>query len=317
MDYVGPEHPLEVPTTVDEDMVQALSPYGPYEPLGERVRPRCPDRRSDDPDALRSEHLVEPSRVLGVPVPQEEPNARQPVLDGEVPGLLGDPRRVGVHGDAGHMDLPGRQLDEEEHVDRPKRDRLDGDRVMYPRHGAAVIEDLVELELFGKRRAYFKLRPVHGNLTIMVPVEETEELGVREVASRGEIDKALEVLRQEEGSTPSLWSQRYKANLAKLTGGDISQMGEVVRDLSLKERRKPLSAGEKRMLVTARDILVSELTFAFDSTEEKIEVMLDEVLQEALVGRSVSCAPVRAALHTRRGPQPGPVAASTKPDAGH
>jgi CarD family transcriptional regulator len=188
---------------------------------------------------------------------------------------------------------------------------------MYPRHGAAVIEDLVELELFGKRRAYFKLRPVHGNLTIMVPVEETEELGVREVASRGEIDKALEVLRQEEGSTPSLWSQRYKANLAKLTGGDISQMGEVVRDLSLKERRKPLSAGEKRMLVTARDILVSELTFAFDSTEEKIEVMLDEVLQEALVGRSVSCAPVRAALHTRRGPQPGPVAASTKPDAGH
>jgi len=63
MDYVGPEHPLEVPTTVDEDMVQALSPYGPYEPLGERVRPRCPDRRSDDPDALRSEHLVEPCGV--------------------------------------------------------------------------------------------------------------------------------------------------------------------------------------------------------------------------------------------------------------
>jgi CarD family transcriptional regulator len=156
-----------------------------------------------------------------------------------------------------------------------------GDRVMYPHHGAAVIEDLVELELFGVRRTYFKLRPLHGNLTIMVPVEGTEQVGVREVTTRGDIDRVFELLRQQEAWMPKLWSQRYKANLAKLTAGDIYQMAEVIRDLSCRQRRKPLSAGEKRMLVKAREILISELTFAFDSTDEKIEGMLDEVLEEA------------------------------------
>ena len=93
---VSLEHSLEVPTTVDEDVVQALRANGPHEPLGECVRPRCADRRSDDVDALRAEHLVERSLELGVPVAKEEPNTRKPLVDGKVPGLLSDPRRVGV-----------------------------------------------------------------------------------------------------------------------------------------------------------------------------------------------------------------------------
>src|SRR5674476_865771 len=91
---VGLEHPLEVPATVDQDVVEALSAHGPHEPLRECIRPRCPDRGSDDPDALAAEHRIERSAVLGVPVAQEEPHTRQPLVDGEVPRLLGDPRRV-------------------------------------------------------------------------------------------------------------------------------------------------------------------------------------------------------------------------------
>jgi hypothetical protein len=82
------EHSLEMPTPVDQDVVETLTAHGPHEPLGEGIRPRCADRRSDDPDALGAEHRLERSAELGVSVAQEEPNARKPLVDGEVPGLL-------------------------------------------------------------------------------------------------------------------------------------------------------------------------------------------------------------------------------------
>jgi len=118
------EHSLEVPTTVDQDVVEALSAHGPHEPLRACVGPRCADRRSDDADALAAEHLIERSRELGVPFAKEEPNTRKPFVDGEVPGLLGDPRRVGVRADAHHVHSPGRELDEEQDVYRLEPDRL-------------------------------------------------------------------------------------------------------------------------------------------------------------------------------------------------
>ena len=118
-----------MPATVDQDVVEALSAHRPHEPLRERVRPRCAYRRSDDADALGAEHLVERSRELGVPVAKEEPNSREPLVHGEVPGLLGDPRRVGVRGDARHVHPTGLKLDEEQEEDRLQPDRLDGEEV--------------------------------------------------------------------------------------------------------------------------------------------------------------------------------------------
>ena len=82
------EHSFEVPTTVDQDVVKALTAHGPHEPLCEGIRPRRPDRRSDDPDALGAEDRVEGSRERGVSVAQEEPNTGEPLLDREVPRLL-------------------------------------------------------------------------------------------------------------------------------------------------------------------------------------------------------------------------------------
>ena len=153
-----------------------------------------------------------------------------------------------------------------------------GDRVVYPHHGAAVIEDVVERESFRKPRTYFKLRLPHGDLTIMVPVDGTEDVGLRGVVSRGDLDKVFDLLHEDEGGMPDLWSQRYKTNLAKLISGDIYLLAEVVRDLSLRETRKGVSVAERRMLAKARQILISELTLVVDSTEENAEAMLDEVL---------------------------------------
>jgi CarD family transcriptional regulator, regulator of rRNA transcription len=152
-----------------------------------------------------------------------------------------------------------------------------GDKVVHPRHGAAVVEDLVELERFGEQRVYVKLRLPHG-LTLMVPVESAEQVGLRAVVSRDELDEVFDLLRGDEGRTPILWGKRYRANLAKLISGDIYHVAEVVRDLSLRERGKGLSSAEKRMLAKAREILISELTFVVGSTEENAEAMLDEVL---------------------------------------
>ena len=152
-----------------------------------------------------------------------------------------------------------------------------GDKVVHPRHGAAVVEDLVELERFGDQRVYVKLRLPHG-LTLMVPVESTEQIGSRGVVSRDELDEVFDLLRGDEGLMPILWGRRYRANLAKLISGDIYHVAEVVRNLSLRQRGKGLSSAEKRMLAKAREILISELTFVVDSTEENAEAMLDEVL---------------------------------------
>ena len=156
-----------------------------------------------------------------------------------------------------------------------------GDKVIYPHHGAAVIENVTTREFLGEKKKYLVLRLAYGDLTLMVPVDSTEEVGLREVVSRREVKKVLDVLREDESRMPSNWSRRYKTNIEKIRSGDDYQVAEVVRNLSIRESEKGLSAGEKRMLAKARQILVSELVFAVDATEEKAESMIDKVLEEA------------------------------------
>ena len=149
--------------------------------------------------------------------------------------------------------------------------------MVHPRHGAAVVDDVIEREILGERRSYLKLCLPHG-LTLMVPVDNTDEVGLRRVASRKEVEKVFDLLGEEEGRVSEIWSQRYKANLAKLTSGDIYQVSEVVRHLSLRVKEKGLSVADMRMLAKAREMLISELTFVIDSTAERAEEMLDDAL---------------------------------------
>lgn len=153
-----------------------------------------------------------------------------------------------------------------------------GDRVVYPHHGAAIIQGLEEKEIYGEKRQYFILRLAYGDLTLMVPADNTEEVGIRDVIARKELDKVFKVLRAKECRMPSNWSRRFKTHVEKLRSGDIYQVAEVVRNLARREKEKGLSAGEKRMLSRARQILVSEVTFAADVEESEAEKMLDKVL---------------------------------------
>ena len=152
-----------------------------------------------------------------------------------------------------------------------------GDPVVHPRHGAAVVEDVVELETSGERQAYLKLCLPHG-LTLMVPVDNTSEVGLRRVVSRKDVEKIFDLLGQDEGRVSEIWSQRYKVNLAKLTSGDLYQVSEVIRHLTHREKEKSLSVADMRMLAKAREMLISELIFVMDSTPEGAEQLLDDAL---------------------------------------
>jgi CarD family transcriptional regulator len=154
-----------------------------------------------------------------------------------------------------------------------------GDKVVYPHHGAAVIEKMEERELFGEKRNYFILKLAYGELTLMVPTDSTEDVGLREVTPAKDMPKVFKVLKKQEPMTNTTnWSRRFKANVEKLRSGDIYQVADVVRSLHQRDKEKGLSAGEKRMLTKARQILVSELTFSKDCDEEAAEKLLDEVL---------------------------------------
>jgi len=153
-----------------------------------------------------------------------------------------------------------------------------GETVVYPHHGAALIQATETRTVKGVEKLYLVLKVAQGDLTVKVPADNAEIVGVRDVVDRNGLDHVFEVLRAPHTEEPTNWSRRYKANLEKLASGDVNKVAEVVRDLWRRDRERGLSAGEKRMLAKARQILVSELALAEGTNELKAEGILDEVL---------------------------------------
>src|SRR4028118_1987053 len=153
-----------------------------------------------------------------------------------------------------------------------------GETVVYPHHGAALIEAIETRVIKGEERAYLVLKVAQGDLTVRVPADNAEIVGVRDVVGQDGLNRVFEVLRAPHTEEPTNWSRRYKANLEQLASGDVNKVAEVVRDLWRRDKDRGLSAGEKRMLSKARQILVSELALAEGTNEDKAEVLLDEVL---------------------------------------
>jgi len=153
-----------------------------------------------------------------------------------------------------------------------------GETVVYPHHGAATIMEVKTRKIKGEEKVYLKLNVTQGDLIIEVPQENVDLVGVRDVIGQDGLDKVFEVLRAPFTEEPTNWSRRYKANLEKLASGDVIKVSEVVRDLWRRDQDRGLSAGEKRMLAKARQILTSELALAEKIDEEKAAALLDEVL---------------------------------------
>src|SRR5690554_362234 len=153
-----------------------------------------------------------------------------------------------------------------------------GDRVVYPMHGAGIIEAVEEKDISGTVEKYYVIRLSMGEMKIMVPVSNVNLVGVREVIGKDEVVKVLDILKSKSAVMSSNWNRRYRANMEKIKSGNIYEVAEVVRNLSLRDREKGLSTGERKMLENARQILLSELVLAQNITEDQVEAMLEGCL---------------------------------------
>jgi CarD family transcriptional regulator len=157
-----------------------------------------------------------------------------------------------------------------------------GDSVVYPHHGTAVVERREVVAAFGTTREYLVLRLSHGGLTVKVPADNVDEVGLREVIGDREVAEVFDVLRRKEVRVPANWSRRFKNHQEKLKSGDVFQVAEVVRNLAVRDHGKGLAPAEKGMLAQARRTLASELAFALHVSEEEAEARLDQELRGAM-----------------------------------
>jgi CarD family transcriptional regulator len=153
-----------------------------------------------------------------------------------------------------------------------------GETVVYPHHGAATITAVTSRIIKGEEKKYITLDMHGSDLVVELPIDNAELVGVRDVIDAAGVEAVFDVLRGEAEEEVSNWSRRFKANTEKMGSGDVYRVSEVVRDLWRRDQRAVLSAGEKRMLIKSRQIVVSELSLAQGSSELDAIAALDAVL---------------------------------------
>jgi len=154
-----------------------------------------------------------------------------------------------------------------------------GDKVVYPMHGAGIIEAIEEREILGRRKTYYIMRLPLGDMKVMIPTDNVEEIGIRDIISCEEVHKVIEVLKNDKTKMSSNWNRRYRANMQKIKSGNIFEVAEVVRNLQRRDMEKGLSTGERKMLSNAKQILISELVLADNIEEEKARELIDNLFE--------------------------------------
>lgn len=154
-----------------------------------------------------------------------------------------------------------------------------GDKVVYPMHGAGIIEAIEDRDFMGRTQAYYVMKLPFGAMKVMVPLNNIENIGIRQVVGLTEIDKVFSILKDRRKIEATTWNRRVKANIDKMKSGDIYEVAEVVRNLALQDREKRLSTGERRLLDNARQILISELVLAQDIEEQRAALQINELLK--------------------------------------
>lgn len=149
-----------------------------------------------------------------------------------------------------------------------------GDYIVYPMHGAGTIDAIEEKDILGQKQAYYIIK-MPGEVKVMIPTAQAEKVGIRSVIGKEQAEKVFEVLGEDETQTELNWNKRYRENMDKMKTGDIYEVADVVRNLSFKQKEKGLSTGEKKMLTNAKQILVSELALARESSQEIVENLIE------------------------------------------
>ena len=157
-----------------------------------------------------------------------------------------------------------------------------GEQVVYPHHGAGTVVKKEKRKVLGEEREYLTIKILHNDMTVNVPSENAEKVGLRQVIDVETVQVVLKALTGDGTQMPKNWNRRFKYNRDKMKTGDIFELAEVVRNLSLRDQEKGLSTGEKQMFVKAKKILASELMYAKGFDEDGAAAWLDDVLTEAV-----------------------------------
>lgn len=149
-----------------------------------------------------------------------------------------------------------------------------GDKILYPMHGAGIIKQISKKEVLGEIKEYYIFTVLCGQMDVMIPVEGCDSIGVRPVVSADEIHSAIKLLGEKSTEMSGNWNKRYRENSEKIKTGEIDSVAEIVRNLTRIDRENKLSAGEKKMLSNARKILQSEIMLVLGmSSDEALEVI--------------------------------------------
>jgi CarD family transcriptional regulator len=160
-----------------------------------------------------------------------------------------------------------------------------GDKVVYPHHGAGTVVKKEIRDELGQKREYLTIKIAHNEMVVNVPTENAEKVGLRRVIDEQMVTKVVKALTGSGTQMPKNWNRRFKHNRDKMKTGDIMELAEVVRNLSLRDHEKGLSTGEKQMFVKAKKILASELMYAKQMEEDEAHEWLEAVLGRVSNGK--------------------------------
>lgn len=157
-----------------------------------------------------------------------------------------------------------------------------GDKIVYPMHGAGVIEAIEEKEIMGAKQTYYIMRMPIGDMKVMIPTRNAEEIGIRDVIDKDEADRVIASFKSCSTEMDANWNKRYRENVARIKSGNIYEVVRVVKNLMFREKSRGLSTGERKMLNGAKQILVSELVIAKSIKQSEVENIMNEIVSAEL-----------------------------------
>ena len=153
-----------------------------------------------------------------------------------------------------------------------------GDKVVHPMHGAGIVDSIVQKKVNGVMREYYVLKLPVRAMVVMVPTENCEEIGVRPIVDREQADRVLAAIPDIQVEMTQNWNRRYRENMERIKSGDLFEVARVVKELMLRDVQKGLSTGERKMLHSAKQILISEIVMCQSSSYEDVEACIDHAL---------------------------------------
>jgi len=155
-----------------------------------------------------------------------------------------------------------------------------GDKIVHPMHGAGIIDSIVSEKRNGVVREYYLLKLPVGGMLVMIPTASCEEIGVRPIVEKEEADRVIAAMPEIEVDMTQNWNRRYRENMLRLKSGDLIEVAKVVKGLMLREGDRGLSTGERKMLHSAKQILISEIVLSQSSSYEEVEKRINTAMMQ-------------------------------------